>query len=221
MATLALVSALLVARPSRADVSEPGTRRVTYGFRVDNVKAFPDYVLLAFPWSLSNGVPSEEFTEVNDGATIEVGSRVSGTPEIYAVKRDDYAAWLATNPPKSARFESPELRQFFASGKAMKCTAKLNPVFSVAEHSDAENVVEVLRAEAIGPTGCALKATSPARDATTVRTPSPAPAGHGGCAGCAVIETPRQRAYLLVATAAALGAAALFRRQRRSRDENR
>src|SRR5262245_26939659 len=81
---LALVLGFAV--PASADLPPPdGKKFVGFAFRVENMKAFPEYVLVAYPCSDSNGAPMMEAKIVSDGASVSVGRR-GGQPELYRMK---------------------------------------------------------------------------------------------------------------------------------------
>ena len=62
----------LAATTASADLPPPaGTKRVDYSFEVKNLLAFTDFVMLAYPTSASNGRPTYELAEVQDGNAVE------------------------------------------------------------------------------------------------------------------------------------------------------
>jgi MYXO-CTERM domain-containing protein len=218
---LATSALLCSAAPALADLPPPdGTKFVGYGFQVDNLAAFPDYVVLAFPWSMSSGRPSEEHAVVSDGKRLGVGRR-SASPKLYAMKRADYEAWKATYTPPQDNYEDPQLRTLFASDKVRVCDQAPEPKFSLDEDDERNEVVQAFRALKIDGATCALELAS-AKD-TSAKTeqpsndtsPSPSTDGapkSGGCAGCTV-EPPAGSAWALIGSAVA--AALLVGRRRR------
>src|SRR5262245_4350707 len=83
----ALAAVAAGASAARAELPPPdGRKYISYAFRVDGVAAFAEHVLLAFPWSTSNGRPTEEHTRVEEGKAVPVGSR-SAPPRLYAMRR--------------------------------------------------------------------------------------------------------------------------------------
>lgn len=84
---LCTISVALAATSARADVApDDGTRFAGCGFRVDNLEAFPEFVVLAYPWSQSNGAPTYEHPEALPGEVVSVGRR-SDDPKLYAMRR--------------------------------------------------------------------------------------------------------------------------------------
>jgi MYXO-CTERM domain-containing protein len=186
---LALVSSI-----ASADLPPPdGRKYVDYGFRIENLSAFPQHVLLAFPCGTSSGAPQVEHVVVTDGTTVSVGRR-GGSCELFAMKRADYEAWKATYKQSTDRFQDPELDKLFKSDRVVKCSAKPTPSFELDKSDPRSAVLETLRVEKIDDTTCTIKlptavasptpASGPA--ATPEQTPRPtsgAPASRG-CAGC-------------------------------------
>jgi hypothetical protein len=183
----------------RADLPPPEDKKfVGYAFRVGNTKAFPDYVVLAFPWSLSGGAPTKEHALVEDGKPLSVGRR-SSTPELYAMKRSEYESWKAEYKP-TMEYQDPALDALFASQKVVRCTAKLSPEFLLAKDDPREQVTEAFRVEAIDATSCKIKkldANETPNPTTPVGTPmatpsdptGPTPPRARGCGGCATERT--------------------------------
>lgn len=191
---LCTISVALAATSARADIApDDGTRFAEYGFRVDNLEAFPEFVVLAYPWSLSNGAPTYEHTEVKPGEVVSVGRR-SDDPKLYAMRRADYAAWTASNPA-DGDFYAPQREALFASDKLMKCGATVSPMHYVPGDYQG-GVLDVFAAQSIDAGGCKIvavpeKSLRPAAKETPVTPPSQPPA-----AGCRVGEDGRGLAML-------------------------
>jgi hypothetical protein len=201
--TLALLVVLAPAL-ARADLPPPADKKfVSYGFRVENVKAFPDYVVLAFPWSLSGGAPTKEHALVEDAKTVALGRR-SSVPELYAMKKSEYETWKASYKP-THEFEDKALDELFASKKVIRCNAKLTPEFMLDKKDPRTEVLQAFRVESIDAQSCKIaaldaKATTPVATAAAADTPAPSPPATtpasptppsttpnkaGGCGGCA------------------------------------
>lgn len=195
---LIFVAVVALAPHGRGDLPPPNDKKfVDYAFRVDNAKAFPDYVVLAFPWSLSNGAPTKEHALVEDGKPVSVGRR-SSAPELYAMKRSEYESWKAEYKP-TMEYQDPALDALFASQKVVRCTAKLSPEFLLAKDDPRNQVLEAFRVEAIDATSCRIakvgaaenpKTNTPVGTSTpdptrTENAPTPASPRARGCGGCA------------------------------------
>src|SRR5262249_9670395 len=119
---------------ARADLPPPdGQKFVSYAFRVENVKAFSDWVLLAYPCSGSSGVPMMEAQLVTDSQPLGVGRR-GGMPELYRMKKTDYEASKTVIDHKAPSTDGKELEALFQSPKVAKCTgAKPSPQHVLAK----------------------------------------------------------------------------------------
>lgn len=221
---------VLVATPSAADIPPPpGDKFVDFAYAVDGLERFPDYVLLGYPSSASNGRPLDEYAEVSSQPT-KLGRR-SGTPVLYAVKRADYEAWKATLPPldpDGPTRDHPAFVSFFGSDKVVRCDETPERLYQLPESDPRDTVVDRLRVVALGPGSCDLArassdGASPSAEAGGFATPpdgdpsrpsdasAPAgtPSGSGGCAGCAVSGADHEGlvAGLVTALSLALGLA--------------
>lgn len=86
-ATLTLGSS--VVSTAQADVAPPkGISTISYGFAVSNAEAFPDCVVLAYPYSMSNGAPTREVAVVGKNG-VGLGRR-GGHPRLWGVARTAY-----------------------------------------------------------------------------------------------------------------------------------
>lgn len=195
---LVFAAVFSLAATGRADLPPPSDKKfVDYVFTVDNAKAFPDYVLLAFPWSLSNGAPTKEHALVEDGKPVSVGRR-SSTPELYSMKRSEYETWKAGYEP-THEYQDPALDALFASDKVVRCSAKLSPEFLIGKDDPRNQVVEAFRVEAIDAKSCKIAkvgaaetpkpktpvGTSPPGPTPSETAPTPGPTRARGCGGCA------------------------------------
>ncbi len=183
---LCTISVALAATSARADIApDDGTRFAEYGFRVDNLEAFPEFVVLAYPWSLSNGAPTYEHTEVKPGEVVSVGRR-SDDPELLAMRRADYEAWTASHPADGGEY-ALHREALFASDKLMKCGAKVSPLHYVPGDYQGD-VLDVFRAESIDAGGCKIVAV-PAKSLRPSATQSPVtPPPQPPAQGCRIAE---------------------------------
>jgi hypothetical protein len=166
--------ALLAPAAALADLPPPdGEKFVDYGFRLQNLNAFPEYVLLAYPWSLSDGAPTTEHTPVEDTKIVYVGSR-SETPQLYAMKKGEYEAWRAEFQPTHDDDE-PQLAKLFARESVVLCNAKLHPEFALPKSDPRKVILETFRVEAIDEKTCRIAAL----------TKPPAKLSKGKAGGCA------------------------------------
>jgi hypothetical protein len=144
-------------RPSRADEAPPsGERNVSYGFVVDGLAEFPEFVVIAYPWSLSNGAPTRELTEVKDGTRVRVGRR-SGQPVLYALRRASFERWTATRTPASEDHEDPAADALVAGPGVVRCDVSLNVRHRVSARSSASSIEDRYRASAIDDATCTIE----------------------------------------------------------------
>lgn len=223
---LSSLLASLHATPASADLPPPdGVKFVDFAIAVENLAAFPDVVVVAYPWSLSNGAPTTEHAVLKDGQPLEIGRR-SPTPKLWAVKKADYEAFAASHKPTHEYQDGP-LEAFFKSGKAIACDASVEPDHQLPESDARDRIVQAFRADAIDATRCQLVATGDRKATAASAPPAPATdgealppenapaAGAGGCAGCAVSPRGAERALGFSAMAAAVIGVFLRRRPRR------
>jgi hypothetical protein len=218
------LACLLPAGRALADLPPPdGTRFVDYGFRVDGLAKFPDRVLVAYPWSLSNGAPTRELAEVRDGEVVNVGRR-SPTPALYALKKVAFEEFKKAHPEAFLPGGEPAALEELVRA-AVRCDAAPSPQFSLSTSDTRSAIVDVFRAERLDDASCNLVAqkaagaepeVSPA--GTDARAAGDgegtvAPKG-GGCAGCVV---PAGRAGFLPGFASLLVGLGLLGRRRAQR----
>jgi hypothetical protein len=205
------VALSLDASAARADLPPPdGTRFVSYAYAVDGLEAHPDYVLLGYPSSGSNGRPMDDYAELGK-QPVTLGRR-GGSPTIYAAKRSDYESWKATLAPlgpDAPLFDNPSFKAFFASDKVVRCDEAPKPRFTLPSSDPREGIVERFRVAALGPGRCDLERVSDGSGAAAPSEPAGfatppddaaqpgdallggagAPPSRGGCAGCTVAST--------------------------------
>jgi len=156
---------------ARADLPPPeGKKFVSYGFVVENVKAFPDYVLLAYPWSSSNGAPTKEHALVEDGKAVRLGRR-SAAPKLYAMQRGEYEKWKTSYKP-THELDDPALDALFTSKQVVPCGVELSPKTQLDKGDPRDEVIDALRVESIDTGACRVALAKSA--AAAKQTPSPA-----------------------------------------------
>ena len=97
-----------------ADVAPPsGTKNARFEINVQAAPFEEDHVLVVYPWSLSNGVPTAEVGVVLPSFGLPFGRRIEGEPAFWLVPRDKIHQLL--------RMKDPELRGWFAGEAAMRC----------------------------------------------------------------------------------------------------
>ncbi len=167
----AALAALALARPAAADLPPPdGVKRVSYGFTVSNLAAFPGHVLTVFPRSMRHGMPKVDHAVVKDGERVEVGPR-GAPPRLFAVKKADYDVFNAGYKPTET-YEDPPLEAFFKSSKVVLCDAELDVRTEIPEGDPRDRVSEAFRAVAIDDGRCHLIAAGAAAAPPSVGSPS-------------------------------------------------
>lgn len=196
--SLVVLGALAAAAPARADAPAPdGTRYAGYGFRVDNVEAFADYVVLAYPVSTSNGAPYTGYEEATPGVVIQVGRR-GGRPDLYAMRRADYTAWKATYTDKGGVMEDPQLEALFTGGKPIKCSASVSPRHTLPASAPPGEILDVFRVEAIDDSRCSVVAVSSSDRAGSANPAAPAAPATPPASGCRVAGETQAAGLLVV-----------------------
>lgn len=207
---------------ARADLPPPdGSKFVDFEFAVDGLGAYPDHVLIAYPYSTSNGAPTVEHAVVAEGKALSVGRR-SPPVKLYAIKRSDYDEWKKGYRPPQERSEDPELEKLFTSAKVSQCNLAPQPNF-VLPTSDARSTIrETLKLTSASPctlvAAAASGATVPAADvAPAPSSPSSPPSEtpkRAGCGSC-VVGAPSSAPWAAGAWLAALLALVSLRRRGR------
>lgn len=216
---------------ARADVPPPDDKKyVGYAFQVDGVAKFPDRVIVAYPWSMSNGAPTREAALAEDGKPVSVGRR-SAPPVLYAVKREAWDTFVKTITPDERDIDAKITPFLAASG--VKCN-KQPSMQSVLPKSDPRNeIVEAFQVKAIDDKVCDLGGATAAvddggksagdktaTDRDDVRTPSEPNEGappKGGCAGCATASADASATAGYGLAALAFGMLLHLRRNKRWR----
>jgi len=79
-----------IAVPAIADVLPEGKKRVPFYFKIDNASEFPDYVIIAYPINISNGVPMAEYEFIDSAKSIYTSCKYF-SPGIYVLERDKFS----------------------------------------------------------------------------------------------------------------------------------
>ncbi len=171
----ALLALLAVNSTSHGDLPPPeGTKFVGYSFVLENVGAFPDFVVFAYPWSLSNGAPTHEHIRVSTDRPVQLGRR-SPTPKLYAMPRGAYEAWEKTYKPKDDG-EDPALEALVKRPDVVLCTGAPTPRFSLSSDDKREDILEKLSVKRIAAGVCEIStALSPTAEPEATPTPTAAP----------------------------------------------
>lgn len=208
----------LCAAPAGADVAPPsGVKYVGYAFTVDNLEAFPDFAMVAYPCSGSSGVPMAELVELAPGRDVAVGRR-GGSCKLYGMPKAELAAWRKANPDPGRGTTNPAADALVAKAKA--CSGGPVPVVSLPSSDPRKIVTETLRVTKLDADGCTVVAATAttAASATPAGAAPPAPPEASpkprGCGGCALPD--REQAHVPWALVAGL-AALVWRRARRTR----
>lgn len=204
-----------------ADLPPPdGTKFVSFEFRVENLTAFTDHVLLAYPCSTSSGMPVAAHVRLEEGKAVRVGRR-GGDCKLYSMKKSAYEQW-AKGYTASRQSQDPALEALFKSAQVVECAGSPNLTLSLPSTDPRDVVSESLRVEKIDDKACRVTTVAakdgpplaaPPATATTAaaakaptppaptHTPSDAPAQpeakSGGCAGCSLpARAPAESGWL-------------------------
>ncbi len=234
----ALLATLSLHRTSHADLPPPdGTKFVGYSFVLENVGAFPDFVVFAYPWSLSNGAPTREHIRIGTDRPVQLGRR-SPSPKLYAMPRGAYEAWEKTFKPQEDGAEKA-LEALVKRADVILCTGAPTPRFSLSSDDKRGEILEKLRATKIAAGVCEIStALTPTAEPEATPTPTAAPTpvapdvppttnptsaqdpaappGKSGCGSCSVGSADGADA-LPDAAISAVVLGALFGRRRRRR----
>ena len=118
---------------------------VRYSVVVDGLAAFPDHVVVVYPWSNSNTEPMGELVQLVDGRPLSFGRGTAGTPAFYALKTRDLQAW-AEAPPR-------EVQALLDRGK--RCSGDITPRF-VAARAQPGDILDAFTLARIDEAGCVL-----------------------------------------------------------------
>ncbi len=206
---------------ARADLPPgPGTKYISYSFKVTGVDDAKGFVLLAYPCGTSSGVPTREMVVVTEARPVSVGRRGGGCP-LYSMPSADFDAWKKAQPTPNAKV----LDELFKSPKVRSCTGGPHASFTVDASDPRHEIVEALRVSRLDADGCVVASapdttspatpvaaktaspptteptassaspvapTAPPADSTTTPPlPAEPTGGRRGCAGCTV--GPRDR----------------------------
>ena len=200
-----LAALLSTAAGAQADLAlSPNVKYVPFRVRIDNLDAHPDFVLVVFPHSMSNGLPRAEARKLSPGKALGFGRRISGKPKLYAFKKTDYEQ-LTKVPPAipgdplgSDSPARPKLR--FPNDKAIDCNVVISPrhttksggpdeyleVYAITRLTDQACSIKLVR----GPDGVAsaVPASSSPSSSSSATPAGRQPASsekNKGCSGCA------------------------------------
>jgi MYXO-CTERM domain-containing protein len=122
-------------RDARADIVEPNTHRVEYSFSIENAKDYPDWVFLAYPYSMSFGAPTTETTRVT-----ELPSQIGRwqEPTIYAMKKKDFESERPTS------LLGDDLEPLFKSKKVLASKVKILAVHRAHDDSPVEAIHDII-----------------------------------------------------------------------------
>ena len=137
---------------ARADLPPPVTQKyVRFSVVVSGLAAYPDHVVVVYPWSNSNGALTAELVQLIDGQPLGFGRRIDGAPAFYAIKKLDLEVWSATEPRDV---------QTLLSG-AQRCSGTISPRH-LASKLGSDNIVDTYTLTAITDAGCEITAGSSA-----------------------------------------------------------
>jgi MYXO-CTERM domain-containing protein len=213
LSSVLVAGALLAAATSaRADLPPPdGTKFVGFAFEVDNLAAFKDFVLFAYPCGGSNGAPIAEMAELKERAPVSVGRR-GGNCKLYAMPRADFDEWR--KGVTGNRGEAVDA--LVGSPKVRGCTGGPEIDHTLPISDSRSMVTQTLHVAQLDANACSITSAGSGPATKGPASPAETPPVHRGCAGCSVPGAPLGSGAL----AAALSLVALlFRRRGRSRGE--
>jgi len=175
MSSRALLSAVLlfaIDATARADVPpDDGWKYVGNNFRATGLAAFPDHVLVAYPWSASNGAPTREHVVMKEGEAVSIGRR---SPDIvlWAVRR---TAWetFAKTLTRDEDTDAARLDAFLRAPDAVACDARPEPIGTLRDDDPRDVVEHTIVVRALADDACKLELARP-----------PAALDRGGCRAC-------------------------------------
>jgi hypothetical protein len=205
---LFLIAAVLTgSSTARADLPPPdGIKNVEYTFRVTNLGAFPEWVMIAYPASDTNGKPVYEHAVVPEDTPVRIGRRNPGSPRLYLVKKDAFATWQSTFKPKDTMDPDPDVEKLIASEGVVRCDRAPSPIHSLKSDDMRDSIREKFRLVAVDAGSCRLEAPAPPTREPYVTPPK------SGCAGCATGQGNERGVALAILATLAL---AHYRRHQR------
>lgn len=212
--SLAAAVALLLTltSTSRADLPPPdGTKFISFGFGIDAQSKTPGMVLLAYPYSTSDGAPTTEFAELKPGQAVSLGRR-GGTPFIYAVPEALYRRWKKEHRPRDLDDVSKEFQVLQDSGKLVRCNLRPTPTTTLPSDDPRKEIIQTFGTVEVSASRCVLRDSSTAAPQNQPKA-LPTAAKSSGCTGCtmATSQQPKRLGYALTL------AAALWLQRRRRR----
>ncbi|MCC6622495.1 MAG: hypothetical protein IT385_14620 [Deltaproteobacteria bacterium] len=178
LTAVAAVFALSLTAPlARAD--EPpadGLKYASNTFKVTGLAKFPEHVVVAFPWSLSNGAPTREHVVMKEGEAVHIGRR-SPAITLWAVKKTAWDAFAKAELGQDEDANAAALTEFLKAPNAVACDARPERVGTISKDDPREVIEHELVVKSIGDAACDLELAAPAAAA--------APVSKGSGSGCA------------------------------------
>ena len=132
---------------------------VRYSVVVDGLAAFPDHVVVVYPWSNSNTESLDELVQLMDGQPLSFGRGTKGAPAFYALKRSVLQAWAET-PPR-------DVQALLASGQ--RCSGAISPRFAATSEPPSD-IVDVFTLVSIDEQGCEIVGVADSSGSTGCQT---------------------------------------------------
>ncbi len=192
-----VLAALTVVATASADLPPaPGTKSVGYGFKIENLKAFGDFVLFAYPWKRAEGASHPGHVLLSDGETLRVG-RLGSQPRFYAMKRAAYDDWRKHYVPTQQSGEAA-LESLVKSAQVVACDKSPSLRFWVSSGDSRKEIIDVFQVGQISKERCQI---------TPVwAKPLPGTSPGAGCAGCSLAKSePNAVTLVSLALLAAFG----------------
>ncbi len=202
----ALAALLSTAVGAQADLAlSPSKKYVPFRVKVDNLDAHPEFVLVVYPHSNSNGVPRARARRLPTREPLSFGRRIAGRPKLYAFKRSHYEQQTkappvdADDPLASGPLAAGAPRKLrFPNDKAIDCNVTISPRH-IAKSDGPKEFLQIYTITRLTDRACSLKLVSDSAgtaqatpsSSATVPSSSPtsaeqSPASTGkGCSGCA------------------------------------
>ena len=119
--------------------------QVRYSVVVDGLGAFPEHVVVVYPWSNSNTEPMGELVQLVDGRPLSFGRGTGGTPAFYALKTSALQAW--------AEAPSRDVQTLLARGQ--RCSGDIALRFTAADDPPSD-IVDAFTLTRIDDAGCEI-----------------------------------------------------------------
>ena len=132
---------------------------VRYSVVVDGLAAFPEHVVVVYPWSNSNTESMDELVQLMDGRPLSFGRGTAGVPGFYALKRSALQSWAET-PPR-------DVQALLASGQ--RCSGDISPRFAATSDPPGD-IVDAFTLMSIDEQGCEIVGAVDASGSTGCQT---------------------------------------------------